>query len=206
MLGSGANGAGYNVTLGSSSALGTGPLTVNGASTSPYGLVLDTTSGNLDVANQIVVNSGKTLEITKTGDDEAALSGKVSGAGNLDVNSVRFNLDLDKLIAEGSSVLWDFTGSGKFEGVTFNVITEDPEMYDGKIIKLAEEEAILEGIELAGVYFEEAGGDIWDFGLDAVGNLWMSLKGESGGGVPEPATWALLLLGMLGLCVKYRRS
>ena len=208
MLGSGANGAGYTVTLGSSSALGTGPLTVNGASASPYGLVLDTTSGSLDVANQIIVNSGKTLKISKTGDEEAALSGKVSGAGTLDVYSVRFNLDLDKLISEGSSVLWDFTGSGKFEGVTFNVITEDPEIYDGQTIKLAEEAAILEGIELAGVYFEEAGGDVWDFGLDANGNLWMSLKGESGGGgeVPEPATWALLLLGMLGLCVKYRRA
>jgi hypothetical protein len=200
MLGSGANGAGYTVTLGSSSALGTGPLTVNGASASPYGLVLDTTSGSLDVANQIIVNTGKTLKISQTGDEEAALSGKVSGAGTLDVYSVRFNLDLDKLISEGSSVLWDFTGSGKFDGVTFNVITEDPELYDGQTIKLAEEEAILEGIELAGVYFEEAGGDIWDFGLDAAGNLWMSLKGEGGGGeVPEPATWALLLLGMLGL-------
>ena len=180
---------------------------MNGASASPYGLVLDTASGSLDVANQIIVNTGKTLKISKTGDEEAALSGNVSGAGTLDVYSVRFNLDLDKLIAEGSSVLWDFTGSGKFDGVTFNVITEDPEIYDGQTIKLAEEAAILEGIELAGVYFEEAGGDIWDFGLDVTGNLWMSLKGESGGGggVPEPATWALLLLGMLGLCVKYRR-
>ena len=209
MLGSGANGAGYSITLKNSEALGTGPLTVNGASASPYGLVLDTASGSLDVANQIVVNTGKTLEISKTGDEEAALSGNVSGAGTLDVYSVRFNLDLDKLISEDSDVLWDFTGVGKFDGVTFNVITEDPEMYDGKTIKLAEEEAILEGIELAGVYFEEAGGDVWSFGLDARGNLWMSLKGESGGGggeTPEPATWALLLLGMLGLCMKYRRS
>ena len=199
MLGSGANGAGYNVTLKNSQALGTGPLTVNGASASPYGLVLDTSSGSLDVANQIIVNTGKTLTISKTGDAEAALSGKVSGAGSLDANSVRFNLDLDKLISEGSSTLWDFTGSGKFDGVTFNVITEDPELYDGQTIKLAEEAAILEGIELAGVYFEEAGGDIWDFGLDVNGNLWMSLKGESGGGVPEPAAWVLLALGMLGL-------
>lgn len=200
MLGSGANGAGYTVTLGSGSALGTGPLTVNGASASPYGLVLDTSSGSLDVANQIIVNSGKTLEISKTGNEEAALSGEISGAGSLDANSVRFNLDLDKLISEGSSTLWDFTGSGKFDGVTFNVITEDPELYDGQTIKLAEEAAILEGIELAGVYFEEAGGaDIWNFGLDAAGNLWMSLKGESGGDVPEPAAWVLLALGMLGL-------
>ncbi|MDO4856860.1 MAG: PEP-CTERM sorting domain-containing protein [Thermoguttaceae bacterium] len=200
MLGSGANGAGYNVTLKNSQALGTGPLTVNGASASPYGLVLDTSSGSLDVANQIIVNTGKTLEISKTGEEEAALSGNVSGEGSLDVYSVRFDLDLDKLLSEGSSTLWDFTGSGKFDGATFNVITEDPELYDGQTIKLAEEAAILEGIELAGVYFEEAGGaDIWNFGLDAAGNLWMSLKGESGGGVPEPATWALLTLGMLGL-------
>ena len=79
------------------------------------------------------------------------------------------------------------------------MITKDPELYDGKTIKLAEEAAILEGIELARVYFEEAGGDIWNFGLDANGILWMSLKGESGGGVPEPAAWVLLALGMLGL-------
>jgi len=198
MLGTGANGAGYTITLQNSDALGTGSLTLAGGSTSAYGLVLDTASGSLDVANQIIVNSGKTLNVSKTGTNTATISGKISGAGTLNLTGVEINLNLDELLTGTSDTLWDFTGKGNLTDIPLNLIAETPADYNGKTIKLVSDATQLTGLDLKNLNFEQAGGDIWKVNPD--GSLILDSNA-----VPEPSTFVLLFLGLLGLLRKNGR-
>ncbi|MDO4582580.1 MAG: autotransporter-associated beta strand repeat-containing protein [Planctomycetia bacterium] len=180
----------YSVTAQSDTAFGTGTITVNPSSGHTVGIIWDATSGTRTLANDVEIQNGRSLELTKTGDNEAIYTGLISGNGSLLAKDIVFQYDLADLT---DNILWDLTGSATMDSITLRILADSPADYIGETFQLFGENATVSGLANAILDFAGAGGnDVWNYGFTDSGNLWFRVDSAA---VPEPSTWCLLLLG-----------
>lgn len=182
----------YSVTAQSDTALGTGTITVNPNSGHTVGIVWDTTLGTRKLSNNVEIQNGRTLEFTKTGENEAVYTGLISGNGSLVARDMVFEFDLAALT---ETTLWDLSGTANLEDITLRILAESPNDYVGQTFQLFGDNATVEGLAAAILDFSSAGGNqVWNYGFTDSGNVWFQVDSAA---IPEPSTWCLLLLGGL---------
>ena len=187
----------YSVILKSDSALGTGPVTV-APSVGKVKLFLDATDSDRLFANPINVNAGKTLEIIGQGDNAITLSSRITDLGSVSLSHLDYLFNLDDVLDLGSSEFWITADSLTFsDDVNFVATVTDPAQLMGKTLNLfsgsaADAEALFDVLtfDIPGVTANLT---------DGVITLLSETPPTPVTGVPEPSTWALLILGALGL-------
>ncbi len=185
------------ITVANSAAFG------NGGSIRPDGrttMVLDLASGN--ITNAMMIGSGSSLELKATDANAGLFTGSIGGSGQL-------VFDLDAIDSANPLFILDSLSTLDLsDGLEFAIIAANPRSLDGITFDLI----AAENVDLGGQSMEDilgslfnfglAGGNIWDFGYDN-NNFWVTFDANK---VPEPGTWTLLLLGVLGVFVARRRK
>ncbi|MDO4576134.1 MAG: autotransporter-associated beta strand repeat-containing protein [Planctomycetia bacterium] len=186
LLGAGASNT-YSVTVGSNTAFGTGTITVNPNANQTVKILWDATSETRTLANDIEIQNNRSLELTRTGDNEAIYTGLISGTGNLKAEGLIFEYDLADLT---DTTFWDLTGNAALEGATLRILADSPTDYIGQTFRLFGENTTATLTDMI-LDFSGAGGNIWNYGIEN-GQVWFQVNTAA---VPEPSTWCLLLFG-----------
>ncbi|MDO4571435.1 MAG: autotransporter-associated beta strand repeat-containing protein [Planctomycetia bacterium] len=201
----GTNGAGNTLVGTSSDAFGTGAIVGNDK---PNNIVYDAT-GDITMVNSLNAASATgSLTVSHQNDGRISFQGNISGAGTVTFDSrLEVVLDIDALSDMGADdVLWGATGTLNMEKLEeLTIAVADSELYAGEVFYLTDGsatigEATMEALDAFLGLITSTDGAGWTFGFDAsygaLGAYTLQLGG-GGGEVPEPATWGLLLLGMV---------
>ncbi len=178
----------------SDSAFGTEKITMNNSSTPT--IQFDTTAGKRTISNNIDLN-GRNLALTRSGANQAVYAGEVSGTGNLSIGGVDLYFDLDSVADPSTDTFWaglygtiDFTSP-----TTIHLLTADPFQYVGENFSLFGNTTAT-GVENVNLLLPTIPDINWEWTATEGAGINFILNGYS---VPEPTTWAMLLLGVLGV-------
>ncbi len=151
-----------------------------------------------DIANNLVLVDDAKFELLETGANDGLFTGNISGTGKL-------VFDLDQLAA--SRALYEIN-TLDVTNLQFQILAADPSLLDGLTFDLLSAVNFngTSNIEdyLPNLFDFSLTGDVWNYSYDA-GTGMISL-GFDGGNVPEPGTWALMLLGAAGVFLLRRKK